>query len=153
MNLKRFFAVVLLAAAWTHAGLAPVARGDETVERLAPAALGKFQVAVDFRYATAQHNVLDPYFVTVTIRKRANAPAIKAEQLEVWVLQKSGVGTTLSLKKRPPKGDLPEEVKGQEATAKAVFSFTFEVYREDLVAVVVALDGEPILFKLPRPAK
>jgi hypothetical protein len=139
----------LLGAGWDIAVPPAAAVNDVTVEKLGSARVGKVEVSVELRYVTAQLDVLQPYFVTVTIRKPKEAPAIKSEQLEVWLLHKSGIGRSVNLKKRPPKGPLPEAAQGEMATTTAEFAFDFEVWREDLLGVVVAMDGELTLFRIP----
>jgi hypothetical protein len=90
------------------------------------------------------------YCVDVAISKPVNAPHIESERLEVWLLAKGGKAATL--KDRPHKGPLIE-VNTRGATADAIFWFERDAARGDLAAVVVSVDGEFQVFKVPPPKK
>jgi hypothetical protein len=151
--MRQCFVIVtfLLVLGWGDAGPATAARADETTEQLGPMAVGKCTVAVELQYPTEQ-DASALYRVTLLICKPRKAAVIKAEDLDVWVMHK-GLGRSMRVRDRPPKGVLAEEGEGETVTVKATFTYRCEVVREALAAIVVSVQGEPILFKVPQPRK
>jgi RNA polymerase sigma-70 factor (ECF subfamily) len=90
------------------------------------------------------------YRVEVIIAKPWDAPGIRSERIAVWLLANGG--KALAVKERPRGGDLVE-VGSRGATASAVFLFERSVGRDELAAVVVAVDGEPKAFRVSAPSK
>lgn len=120
--------------------LAGGVRGAEKMVTLGIVAMDKYQAQVIF------HDPADDgksYRVTVVIPKPWDAPAIKSERIEVWLLARGG--KALAVKDRPRAGALVE-AGSRGASANAIFVFDRGVERSELAAVVVAVDGRPKTF-------
>jgi hypothetical protein len=115
-------------------------RGAEKMVTLGTVAVDKYQAKVFFHDAT---DAAKSYRVTVVIAKPWDAPAIKSERIDVWLLARGG--RALAIKERPQAGALVE-AGSRGASANALFVFDRRVERSELAAVVVAVDGQPKAF-------
>jgi hypothetical protein len=87
----------------------------------------------------------ESYRVTIAIPKPWDAPAIKTERIDVWLLTRSG--NALPVTQRPV-GDVLVEAGSIGATASAIYFFERSVESNDLTAVVVSVDEQPTAFRL-----
>ncbi|MCA9284650.1 MAG: hypothetical protein KDA22_05525, partial [Phycisphaerales bacterium] len=78
------------------------------------------------------------YRVTVAVPKPWNAPAIKADRIDVWLLARGG--RALAVNQRPA-GEVLIEAGSAGATANAIYFFDRSVQPRELAAVVVTVDG------------
>lgn len=112
-----------------------------------------FQAEVQLGEAVDDHEHL-----VVTIRgvKPKGASHVRTDRIKVWLLRshfKSG-GPALALAAYPEKLDLPEREVPMGIEVQATFKFSNRgLRREHMFAVVVAIDDEPNVFKLPQARK
>lgn len=122
-------------------------RGAETMVNLGTVVVDKYQAQVFF------HDPADDakgYRITVAIAKPWDAPAIKSERIDAWLLARGG--KALAVKERPRAGVLVE-AGSRGASANAIFLFARTAERGELAAVVVAVDGQPKAFPVAPPKR
>jgi hypothetical protein len=144
-----------LAALVVALSAVPSAAGDgaEGGTRLGRVLIDKHEATVTLRGPTARE---DRYTVTVQVTRPRGSPAIKASRLQVWLVRKHYTADRPALGVAHfPRGKLLPEREGKEGVvASASFSFhAAGLEWEGLGAVVVAIDDEPVAFKIPRQAK
>jgi hypothetical protein len=142
--------ILVLALA---AGSSPA--GDKVEGR---ALLGR--VSIDKQEATV--TLQDPtpgkdrYIVTIEVTRPRSSPKIKTARLQVWMLRNNFTSLRPCLVAEDGLEDefLPQHDGDKGTVARGVISFDAEGHtRNQLAAVVVAVDGEPVAFKLTQPKK
>lgn len=88
------------------------------------------------------------YRVDVAISKPNGIAVIESERIDVWLLARDG--RSVAIQGRPRPGALIE-VNSAGTTADAIYLFANDVERRELVGVVVNVDGELNVFKIPPP--
>lgn len=119
----------------------------ESVSNLGTVAVGRYKAQVLFQYPEDDGK---SYRVDVVMSKPADADPIASERIEVWLLARGGKAA--SPRERPRKGPLVE-TQTRGASADAMFLFARDVERKDVVAVVVAVDGEFSTLKVSAAGK
>ncbi|HZU96625.1 MAG TPA: hypothetical protein VFF73_08045 [Planctomycetota bacterium] len=89
------------------------------------------------------------YRIDVSVSLRADEPPTNADRIEVWLLSKGG--KAVSCTKRD-NGALCRVSTNHlvGGTESAMFFFDHSVDRKDLVALVVSVDAEPTLCRIPK---
>ena len=98
----------------------------------------------------------DRFIVTIEVTRPKGSPKIKTARLQVWLLRNNFTSLRPCLVAEDGLKDefLPERDGDKGTVACGVISFDAEGHmRKHLAALVVAVDGEPVAFKLPRSAK
>jgi hypothetical protein len=135
--------LTLLACAVWWLFLVGTGRGAEKMATLGTVAVDKYQAQVIFDDRAEGGK---SYRVTVVIPKPWDAPSIKGERIDVWLLARGGMAVAV---KDRPRGGALVEVGSRGASANALFVFDRAVERGALTAVVVSVDGQPRAFKVP----
>jgi hypothetical protein len=128
----------------------PAAAGEPEAEKVLT--LGSVKVAgfngtVLFQYPEDDART---YRIDVAISKPNGTDPIQSDRLDVWLLARGS--RAVAAKDRPRKGPLIE-ANSAGTTADAMYFFARDVPRQELVAVVVSVDGEPHVFKIPAPPR
>jgi hypothetical protein len=143
--------VVLIAVAaipWLGCPIAPAGEKSAAVGRVG---VGKHEATVEFHDASAAKKL---YHVTLAFAKPVEAPGVKVARIQVWLLgEYDSAFPALGMGKITLDGARSEDTEVDTFQSKAVFSFYADAARSQLAAIVVAIDGEPKLFKLPPPRK
>lgn len=137
-----------------------LAAGPSLAGDKAPGVTPLGRVSIDKQEATV--TLQDPtpgkdrFIVTIEVTRPKGSPKIKTARLQVWLLRNNFASLRPCLVAEDGLEDefLPERDGDKGAVARGVISFDAEGHtRDQLAAVVVAVDGEPVAFKLSRPKK
>jgi hypothetical protein len=147
--MQALVALVVAVAAVPAVG-ADKAEGVTTLGRVS---IDKQEAIVTLQGPTAGK---DRFIVTVEVIRPKGSPPIKTSRLKVWMLRQNfdAIRPVLVLEDSPEGEFLPERQEKEGVVAYASFSFDAEGHqRQHLAAAVVAVDGEPVAFKIATPAK
>lgn len=118
--------------------------GDrESGSRLGTVTAGKYAGSVMFQYPEDDGEF---FRVDVAISKPNDTAPIDSGRIDVWLLSKGGYAVRAH--RRPRPGALIE-TSSAGSTASAIFQFRRSVQRQDLVAVVVSIDDELTVHRIP----
>lgn len=156
-NRKCWFPPLIILFCTTNsactAGLIKIAahrRGAGPVEKmitLGPLTIDGYKGEVLFEYGE-DHSTWRVDFV---FTKPAKNPLIAGERIQIWMLARGNKTVPFARDYAPRTGPLVEAGNLlRDVSVDACFFFSRSVPRRDLVAVVIAVDGEPTLFKIPR---
>jgi len=143
--------VVLIAVAAIHWLGCPIAPAGENSAALGRVGIGKHEATVEFHDASAAKKL---YHVTLAFAKPVEAPGVKVARIQVWLLgDYDSAFPAMRVREITLDAVRSEDTETDVFRSKAVFSFFADDARKQLAAIVVAIDGEPKLFKLPPPPK
>ena len=91
------------------------------------------------------------YRLDISISRPAAAPLLKSERFAMWLLARNGQAVPINKIFVYRIGPLVETGNQRGRTASATFYFWHTLPRRDLSSVVVSVDGEPAVFKIPAP--
>jgi hypothetical protein len=135
--------IILATGLWV-----PMAVATGKVESIGGFAVDKSRATVAFQDKKKDKG---RYLVTLTINRPEDSPGIKASRIQVWLLSKgfdticpACVLDEISFDGVASRGHEDEVIK-----KTAVYSFQAVHDRATMFAIVVAVDGEPKLFKMP----
>jgi Leucine-rich repeat (LRR) protein len=121
--------------------------GGESMTRLGRITVDGYSANVDFQDHIGEEYL---YHLTLTFRKPRAAPAVATDRIEVWLLGSDTVPRDQPHTIRPAGPFLPEVADGATVTVRAVYFFANPLHYNDLT-VVVAVDGRPKAFRVPKP--
>jgi hypothetical protein len=126
----------------------PAAHAAGKVESIGKVAVDKYEATVEFQDDQKDN---DHYLVTLTIKKPKDTPGIRADRIEVWLLSKgfNTICPACVLDEISVDGVRSEGRHREEIKTTAVYRFVAAHDRATMFAVVVAVDGEPKLLKMP----
>lgn len=125
----------------------PVAAADEKPQRLGSVPIDGYEATVTFEDWAAYEDV---YRVTLTVLRPKADPPIDGKRFHIWLLDEGDREQPAFQRHHAYRGRLVETPDGDKVVAKVIHGFDARSAGGLPVGVVVAVDGEPKAFRLPR---
>ncbi len=136
-------AIILAMSYWV-----PAAPNPEKAESIGQVVVDKSKATVKFQDKEKDQA---RYLVTLTFNRSKDSPDIKASRVQVWLLSKGfdTICPACVLREISFDGVAAEGNDDEVIKTTAVYSFEAVHGRAQMFAIVVAVDGEPQLLKMP----
>lgn len=140
--------IILTAAVWLFASAVD---GEERGASIGTVKIDAFAAKVHLEDTIDDEAQL---VLTICGIKPTHAPGVRADRIKVWLLRSNFTsgGPAMALEEYPEQPNLPERAVETGVEVQATFKFASRgLHREHMFAVVIAIDDNLKVFKVPQP--